>query len=152
VIIVPLFIIVRAMGMLNSYAGIIVPSIFNVRHLPIAAILSVHAARNRRSGGDRWRWLLAHLLERDPAAVGSRSCRRWRSCSSSPTGMPSVAIDGSLRPDLWVVQVGIANFKNEYSASWNFMMAASTIVAIDPRAVLIFQRQIMDSIKTSGLK
>ena len=29
VIIVPLFILVRAMGMLNSYAGLIVPSIFN---------------------------------------------------------------------------------------------------------------------------
>jgi len=29
VIIVPLFILVRAMGMLNSYAGLIVPAIFN---------------------------------------------------------------------------------------------------------------------------
>ena len=56
-------------------------------------------------------------------------------------------------PDLWVVQVGIANFKSQYAASWNYMMAASTIVAI-PTLVLfvIFQRQIMDSLKTSGLK
>ena len=56
-------------------------------------------------------------------------------------------------PDLWVVQLGIANFKSQYSASWNYMMAAATIVAI-PTLILfvIFQRQIMDSLKTSGLK
>ncbi len=51
------------------------------------------------------------------------------------------------------MQVGIANFKSQYSASWNYIMAASTVVAM-PTLVLfvIFQRQIMDSIKTSGLK
>jgi len=51
------------------------------------------------------------------------------------------------------VQVAIANFKSQYAASWNYTMAASTIVAV-PMLVLfvIFQRQIMDSIKTSGLK
>ena len=55
--------------------------------------------------------------------------------------------------DLWVVQVGIANFRGQYSTSWNYIMAASTIVAA-PMLILfvIFQRQIMDSIKTSGLK
>ncbi|MGH6860464.1 MAG: carbohydrate ABC transporter permease, partial [Phyllobacterium sp.] len=54
---------------------------------------------------------------------------------------------------LWVVQVGIANFKSQYAAAWNYMMAASTIIAI-PTLVLfvIFQKQIMNSIKTSGLK
>ena len=51
------------------------------------------------------------------------------------------------------VQVGIANFKSQYSASWNYIMAASTIVAA-PMLILfvIFQKQIMESIKTSGLK
>ena len=55
--------------------------------------------------------------------------------------------------DLWMVQVGIAAFKGQYSASWNYIMAASTIVAAPTLILfLIFQRQIMDSIKTSGLK
>jgi multiple sugar transport system permease protein len=55
--------------------------------------------------------------------------------------------------DLSVVQVAIASFQTQYSASWNYVMAASTIVAA-PMLVLflVFQRQIMDSIKTSGLK
>jgi len=47
----------------------------------------------------------------------------------------------------------IANFKSQYSSAWNYTMAASTIVSI-PMLVLfmIFQKQIMESIKTSGLK
>ena len=54
---------------------------------------------------------------------------------------------------LWMVQVGISNFRSQYSASWTYIMAASTIVAA-PMLILfvIFQRQIMESIKTSGLK
>ena len=54
---------------------------------------------------------------------------------------------------LWVVQVGIANFKSQYASSWNYIMAASTIVAA-PMLILfvIFQKQIMQSIKTTGLK
>jgi multiple sugar transport system permease protein len=55
--------------------------------------------------------------------------------------------------DLQVVQVAIAGFQSQYSASWNYIMAASTIVAVPMLALfLVFQRQIMDSIKTSGLK
>lgn len=55
--------------------------------------------------------------------------------------------------NLWVVQIAIANFKSQYAAAWNYIMAASTVVAV-PMLILfvVFQRQIMDSIKTSGLK
>ena len=51
------------------------------------------------------------------------------------------------------MQVAIANFRSQYNASWNYIMAASTIVAL-PMLILfvIFQRQIMELIKTSGLK
>ena len=55
--------------------------------------------------------------------------------------------------NLWVVQVAIANFKSQYAGAWNYIMAASTIVAL-PMLVLfvIFQKQITESIKTSGMK
>lgn len=154
VIIVPLFVIVRAMGMLNTYAGLIVPAIFNAfgifllrqyylslpREIEEAAIVD---------GAGYWRiyWSIILPLSRPIMAalailffLANWNAFLW------PLTVASKA-------DLWVVQVGIANFKSQYSASWNYMMAASTIVAI-PTLVLfiIFQRQIMDSLKTSGLK
>ena len=55
--------------------------------------------------------------------------------------------------DLWVVQVGIASFRSQYASSWQYIMAASTIVAAPMLVIfVIFQKQIMESIKTSGLK
>ena len=54
---------------------------------------------------------------------------------------------------MWVVQVAIASFRPQVVSSCNYFMAASSIVAA-PTLLLfvIFQKQIMESIKTSGLK
>ena len=55
--------------------------------------------------------------------------------------------------NLWLVQPAIASFQNQYSAAWNYIMAASVVVAV-PTLVLffVFQRQLVESIKTSGIK
>jgi multiple sugar transport system permease protein len=52
-----------------------------------------------------------------------------------------------------MVQVAIASFRQQYNASWNYIMAASTIVALPTLAMfVVFQKRIIESIKTSGLK
>ncbi|HTJ58693.1 MAG TPA: carbohydrate ABC transporter permease [Devosiaceae bacterium] len=154
VIIVPLFILVRTMGMLNSYAGLIVPSIFNAfgifllrqyylslpRELEEAAVID---------GAGYWRIYWSVILPLSKPIVASLAILFFLANWNSFLWPLTVASDDKL----WVVQVGIANFKSQYSASWNYIMAASTIVAA-PMLILfvIFQRQIMESIKTSGLK
>ncbi|MFE0016696.1 carbohydrate ABC transporter permease [Mesorhizobium sp. NPDC059054] len=154
VIIVPLFIIVRAMGMLNTYAGIIVPSIFNAfgifllrqyylslpREIEEAAVID---------GAGYWRIYWSVILPLSKPILAALAILFFLANWNAFLWPLTVASD----QDLWVVQVGIANFKSEYSAAWNYMMAASTIIAIPTLVLfLIFQRQIMDSIKTSGLK
>jgi multiple sugar transport system permease protein len=154
VIIVPLFILVKALGLLNSYAGLIVPSIFNAfgifllrqyylslpRELEEAAVVD---------GAGRWRiyWSIVLPLSRPIFAalailffLANWNAFLWPLTVASDT-------------NLWVVQVAIANFKSQYAGAWNYVMAASTIVAL-PMLILfvVFQRQITESIKTSGLK
>jgi len=154
VIIVPLFIMVRTMGLLNSYAGIIIPSIFNAfgifllrqyylslpRELEEAALID---------GAGYWRIYWSVVLPLSRPIIASLAILFFLANWNAFLWPLTVAGDDKL----WVVQVGISNFKSQYSASWNYIMAASTIVAL-PMLVLfvIFQRQIMDSIKTSGLK
>jgi len=154
VIIVPLFILVRAMGMLNSYAGLIVPAIFNAfgifllrqyylslpRELEEAAVID---------GAGYWRIYWSVILPLSRPIIAALAILFFLANWNSFLWPLTVAADDKL----WVVQVGIANFKSQYSASWNYIMAASTIVAA-PMLILfvIFQRQIMESIKTSGLK
>jgi multiple sugar transport system permease protein len=154
VIIVPLFILVRAMGMLNSYAGLIVPSIFNAfgifllrqyylslpRELEEAAVID---------GASYWRIYWSVILPLSRPIVSALAILFFLANWNNFLWPLTVASDDKL----WVVQVGIANFKSQYSASWNYIMAASTVVAT-PMLILfvIFQKQIMESIKTSGLK
>lgn len=56
-------------------------------------------------------------------------------------------------PQLWVVQVGIASFSGQHGNAWSYVMAASTIAALPTVMLfLIFQRQLVESIKTTGSK
>ncbi len=154
VVIVPLFIIVKAMGMINSYAGLIIPAIFNAfgifllrqyylslpREIEEAAVID---------GAGYWRIYWSVILPLSRPIMSALAILFFLANWNSFLWPLTITSN----PNLWMVQVGIANFKSQYSASWNYMMAASTIVAI-PTLVLfvIFQRQIMDSLKTSGLK
>ncbi|MDX0755193.1 ABC transporter permease subunit [Sinorhizobium medicae] len=154
VVIVPLFIIVRAMGMLNTYGGIIIPSIFNAfgifllrqyylslpREIEEAAVMD---------GAGYWRIYWSVILPLSKPILSALAILFFLANWNAFLWPLTVASDQKF----WVVQVGIANFKSEYSAAWNYMLAASTIVAIPTLVLfLVFQRQIMDSIKTSGLK
>ncbi|MDM9646342.1 carbohydrate ABC transporter permease [Rhizobium sp. S163] len=154
VIIVPLFVIVRAMGMLNTYAGLIIPAIFNAFGIFLLRQYYLSLPREIEEaavvdGAGHWRIYWSIILPLSRPIMSALAILFFLANWNAFLWPLTIAS----KPDLWVVQVGIANFKSQYSASWNYMMAASTIVAI-PTLVLfvIFQRQIMDSLKTSGLK
>jgi multiple sugar transport system permease protein len=154
VIIVPLFIIVRAMGMLNSYAGLIVPAIFNAFGIFLLRQYYLSLPREIEEaavvdGAGYWRIYWSIILPLSRPIMSALAILFFLANWNAFLWPLTIASN----PDLWVVQVGIANFKSQYSASWNYMMAASTVVAIPTLILfLIFQRQIMDSLKTSGLK
>src|ERR1700761_5443089 len=154
VIIVPLFILARALHRLDSYAGLIIPSIFNA--------FGIFLLRQ---------FYLAIPRELEEAALidGAGYFRIWLSIIlplSRPI-MSALAIlfflanwNSFLWPltitsnqDLWMVQVAIASFRQQYNGSWNYVMAASTVVAL-PTIVMfvIFQKRIIESIKTTGIK
>src|ERR1700722_3078560 len=154
VIIVPLFILARTLHLLDSYAGLIVPSIFNA--------FGIFLLRQFYLGVPR-------ELEEAALIDGAGYFRIWRSIIL-PLSRPILSALAILfflanwnsflwpltiisNQDLWMVQVAIANFHQQYNGSWNYIMAASTVVAL-PTIVMfvIFQKRIVESIKTSGVK
>jgi multiple sugar transport system permease protein len=154
VILVPLFILVRELGMLDSYAGMIVPAIFNAfgifllrqfylgipRELEEAAIVD---------GAGYWRvyWNIIVPLSRPILAALAVFffLYNWNAFLWPLT----ITTDR----DLWVVQVAISSFQQQYASSQGYIMAASTVVAMPTLALFfLFQRQLVESIKTSGFK
>ncbi|WP_246731721.1 carbohydrate ABC transporter permease [Methylocapsa sp. S129] len=154
VIIVPLFVLVKALGLLNSYAGLIIPAIFNAfgifllrqfylgvpREIEEAAIMD---------GAGYWRIYWSVILPLSRPILSALAILFFLANWNAFLWPLTIVSDRNL----WVVQVAIASFQGQYSGSWNYIMAASTVVAL-PTLILfvVFQRQIMESIKTSGLK
>lgn len=154
VIIVPLFILVRQLGMLNSYAGLIIPAIFNafgiflLRQFYISIPIELQEAAIL-DGASYWRiyWNIVLPLSRPILAALAVFffLANWNAFIWPLT----ITTD----QNLWVVQIAIASFHQQYTSSWNYIMAGSTVVAL-PTLLLffLFQRQLIESIKTSGLK
>jgi multiple sugar transport system permease protein len=154
VILVPLFVLVRAMGMLNSYAGLIIPAIFHAfgifllrqfylgvpRELEEAAILD---------GAGYWRVYTNIILPLSRPILAALAVFFFLANWNSFLWPLTITSD----PNLWVVQTGIASFQQQYASAQNYIMAASTVVAM-PTMILffIFQKQLVESIKTSGFK
>ena len=154
VILVPLFILVRELGMVNSYSGLIVPAIFHAfgifllrqfylgipRELEEAAILD---------GAGYWRVYCNVILPLSKPILAALAVFFFLANWNSFLWPLTITTDH----DLWVVQMGIASFRQQFSASQQYIMAASTVVAMPTMALFfIFQRQIVESIKTSGFK
>jgi len=154
VIIVPLFILVRELGMLNSYSGLIIPSIFNAFgifllrqfYLTVPAEIE-EAALMDGAGYFRIYWSI--ILPMSKPILSALAILFFLGNWNAFLWPLTVAMDQKL----WMVQVAVASFRAQYSASWNYIMAASTIVAL-PMLLLfvVFQGQIIESIKTGGLK
>ena len=154
VILVPLFILVRELGMLDSYAGLIIPSIFHAfgifllrqfylgipREIEEAAIVD---------GAGYWRVYANIILPLSRPILAALAVFFFLANWNSFLWPLTITSD----QDLWMVQQGISSFRQQYSSSQQYVMAASTIVALPTMGLFfLFQRQLVESIKTSGLK
>lgn len=154
VIIVPLFVIVRWLGLLDSYAGLIVPSIFNAfgifllrqYYLSFPRELEEAALMDGAGFWGIYRLIILPLSRPMLAALAILFfLANWNAF------IWPLTVTSSKR--LWLVQVAIVSFQGQYAGAWNYVLAASAVVTV-PTLVLfaLFQRQIIASITTSGFK
>ncbi|GAA3796433.1 carbohydrate ABC transporter permease [Streptomyces chiangmaiensis] len=154
VILIPLFIIVRQLGMLDSYAGLIIPLIFNAFGIFLLRQFYLGIPREVEEaaivdGCGYWRVYFNVVLPLSRPILSALAVffflANWNQFA-----WPLVSTSSA---DLTVTQVGIASFTTQYGANWNYILAAATVAVLPMLALfLIFQRQMVESIKTSGLK
>jgi multiple sugar transport system permease protein len=154
VIIVPLFILVRGLGILNSYAGLIVPAIFNAFGIFLLRQFYLSIPREIEEaavidGCSHWRVYWNIILPLSRPILASLAILFFLANWNAFLWPLTVTSDQKL----WLVQVAVTSFQNQYNGSWNYIMAASTIVALPTLVMFVlFQRRIIESIKTTGLK
>ncbi|WP_419995978.1 carbohydrate ABC transporter permease [Streptomyces boninensis] len=154
VVLIPLFMVVRELGILNSYAGLIIPAIFNAfgifllrqfylgfpRELEEAAIVD---------GCGHWRVYWNIVLPMSRPVLSALAIFFFLANWNAFVWPLVVATD----PDLQVIQTALASFASQTSSNYNYILAGTMIAAIPMIAIFVtFQRQIVESIKTSGIK
>ena len=152
VILVPLFLVAKHLGLINNFGGLIIPSIFNAFgifflrqfYLGIPGELEDAAFSD---GCGYWRVYWHVILPLSRPLLGALAVffflANWNAFLWPLTITQNQA--------LWTIQVGIASFQGEHSAAWNYAMAASTVAAMPTLALFfIFQRKLTSTIKLSG--
>jgi multiple sugar transport system permease protein len=153
-ILIPLFMVVKTLGWLDTYQALIVPAIFSAYgifllrqfYLSIPSELE-DAARVDGAGYLQVYWHVILPLSRPIlAALGVFIfLYNWNSF------LWPLAVTQS--PDLRVVQIGVQQFTGEFLTRWNLLMAASTVAALPTLILfLVLQRRLVEGIKLSGLK
>ncbi|MEO3885450.1 carbohydrate ABC transporter permease [Nonomuraea sp. B5E05] len=154
VILVPLFLVARELGLLDTYAGLILPAIFHAFGIFLLRQYYLTIPRELEEAADldgcgyfrRW-WQVVVPLSRPVLAslavlffLANWNAFLW----------PLTAIQD---PKLRVVQVGISTLQGQYGSAWNYVLAATVIAAVPTLiAFVLGQRRLVEAIKTSGLK
>ncbi|RPI53538.1 MAG: carbohydrate ABC transporter permease [Acidobacteria bacterium] len=152
----PLFLLLRTVGLINTYPGLVLP------YLTFAMPLTI--------------WFLVGFFRQLPAELEEAAlvdgASRWRAFREIvlPLSWPGIATTGlltflyswneflfalsfTLGPERYTVPVAIALFRGQYQVPWGQVFAAS-IVATAPLAVLILiaQRRIVQGLTAGGVK
>jgi len=154
VILIPLALLVKSFGWLNTYWALIIPAIPNafgifwLRQFFLGMPGDLEDAA-RIDGASRAGvfWHIALPLARP---VLSSLAVFFFLANWDAYLWPLVVAN---KEEMRVVQVGITTFTKQYGTQWHYIMAAS-VVSIMPTLLLFFvlQRNIVESVKMTGLK
>ena len=154
VILIPTFVVVRSLGLVDSYAGLIVPAIFNafgiflLRQFYVSLPAELEEAA-LVDGASYWRIYRSVILPLSRPILAALAVFFFLANWNAFVWPLTITSD----PDLRVVQLGIATFQQQYAGDWNYVLAAATVAALPTLLIFFFfQRQIVESIKNAGFK
>lgn len=154
VILIPTFVVVRTLGLVDSYAGLIIPAIFNAFGIFLLRQFYVSLPGELEEaalvdGASYWRIYRSIILPLSRPILSALTVFFFLTNWNSFVWPLTITSD----PDLRVAQLGIATFQQQYAADWNYVLAAATIAALPTLLIFFFfQRQIVESIKSAGFK
>lgn len=154
VMVVPLFIELRYMGMLDSYAGLIIPEmampfgVFLLRQAFLGLPRELEEAAFMDGAGHVRNFFTLVLPLSKPAIatvavfsfMGSWNNFLW----------PLIIINS---PDLMTLPLGLSSLSSRFVTDWNLVLAGATISVLPIVAVFLFaQRYVLQGVAMSGLK
>lgn len=155
-IVSPLFLLLRWLGLIDTYPGLILP--YLTFAMPLTVWLLVGYFRQippdleeaaRVDGATRWQVFAKVVLPLAVPGLAATAILTFLYCWNEFL----FALSFTLGPDRHTVPVAIALFRGQYQVPWGQVLAAA-IVATAPVAVLVllFQRRIVQGLTAGALK
>jgi multiple sugar transport system permease protein len=154
VIIVPLFIEMRLLGLVNTYPGLILPTIASAfgTFLLRQAFLSLPRELDEAAfidGASHWTVFRRIVLPLAGPALATFGIFAFMASWNSFL-WPLIVTSSQ---DLFTLPVGLSNLHGRYSTAWNLVMAGSTISVIPIVIVyVIAQKHVIRGVALSGIK
>lgn len=154
VTIVPLFIEMRLLGFVNTYPGLVLPTIASAfgTFLLRQAILSLPSELEEAAfidGASHWTVFRRIVLPLSRPALAAFGIFAFMASWNSFL-WPLVVVNSQ---DLMTLPVGLSNLQGRYETAWNLVMAGATISVIPIMAVYVTaQKHVIRGVALSGLK
>ncbi len=154
VTIVPLFIEMRYLGLVNSYPGLLLPrivSVFGTFMLRQAFLALPHEMEEAAfmDGAGHWTVFRRIVMPLCLPAVATFAIFAFMA-SWNAFLWPLVIVSSQ---DLMTLPVGLSNLQGQYGTAWNLVMAGATVSVIPILIVYVFaQRYVIRGVALSGLK
>lgn len=155
-IVSPLFLLLRSLGLIDTYPGLILP--YLTFAMPLTVWLLVGYFRQippdleeaaRVDGATRWQVFTRVVLPLAAPGLAATAILTFLYCWNEFL----FALSFTLGPERHTVPVAIALFRGQYQVPWGQVLAAA-VVATAPAAalVLLFQRRIVQGLTAGALK
>jgi ABC-type glycerol-3-phosphate transport system permease component len=155
-IVSPLYLVLRALRLIDSYPGLILPYVSFA--LPLTVWLLVGFFREippeleeaaRVDGASRLRVLFEIIAPLAAPALATTAILVFIYCWNEFL----FALSFTLGPERYTVPVAIALFRSQYQISWGLVLAAAIVSTLPVAAlVLLFQRRIIDGLTQGAVK
>lgn len=155
-IVSPLYLMLRALGLINTYPGLILP--YLTFAMPLTVWLLVGYFRQLPpdleeaalvDGASRWQSFLKVLLPLSVPGVATTAILTFIYSWNEFL----FALSFTVGPDRQTVPVAIALFRGQYQVPWGEILAAAVVATVPVAAmVLIFQRRIVQGLTAGAVK
>jgi ABC-type glycerol-3-phosphate transport system permease component len=155
-IVSPLYLMLRALGLINTYPGLILP--YLTFAMPLTVWLLVGYFRQLPpdleeaalvDGASRWQRFVKVLLPLSVPGVATTAILTFIYSWNEFL----FALSFTVGPDRQTVPVAIALFRGQYQVPWGEILAAAVVATVPVAAmVLIFQRRIVQGLTAGAVK
>jgi ABC-type glycerol-3-phosphate transport system permease component len=155
-LVAPLFLLLRALGLINTYPGLVLPYVTFA--MPLTIWLLVGYFRQlpaeveeaaRVDGAGRLRVLVEIVLPLAAPALATTAILTFVYCWNEFL----FALSFTLGPERYTVPVAIALFRGQYQVPWGEILAAAMVATAPVAALaLVFQRRIVQGLVAGAVK